>query len=346
MQRQVAAIITVLLLVVASISIAGCAVNIPGLSQSHLQAFVNAWHDNVNAKTGPYVTISSWQETPEGTDTIRVRYVTYNSSSNATITTDIRIKEFKQTGDATSFVNDMNEGYATTTSSFFGTNSTDNSVYTKTMGHNPAKTEAYMRFDSLIPPKGSVILQMDEFVIYGSVITLSGTSSSSTPSTSPASTPNSTAIPNHNIRLQNFLDSFHQMLATSSNESLDRWDVTWLTDSSVRLQMATSNEILIINPPKKAYFTDDWTITIFPSTEAATAYVNSIKNGYQGGITTCPLSSNGGYEDLIIQGHPPTLCASYTQSIPDTRYHAKSINQYDDVVIVKEEIQTALVPLS
>ncbi len=170
----------VVLVMVASLSVAGCTVslptNIPFVSQSHVQAFVNAVHDNVKTDSDPHVTLRSWQDTPQGSDASRIRYTTYNSSSGYTYTYDFQVKEFKQTSDATNFVDSMNTGYITATgSSVFNTGGDmSNSAYTKAMGHNPTKIEGYVKLNSLFPPSASLIAQMDEFVVYGSFTGVSG----------------------------------------------------------------------------------------------------------------------------------------------------------------------------
>jgi hypothetical protein len=179
MQLKPITAIIVLLLVVVSLSVAGCTVslpsNIPFVSQSHVQALVNAWHDNVNNDSDPHMTLRSWQDTSQGSDSSRVRYTEYNSSSGYTTTYDLQVKEFKQTSDATSFVDSMNTGYVTVTgSSIFTGRDMNHSIYTKAMGHNPTNVDVYVKVNSLFPPIFSMIAQLDEFVIYGSATSVSG----------------------------------------------------------------------------------------------------------------------------------------------------------------------------
>ena len=42
------------------------------------------------------------------------------------------------------------------------------SVYTETMGNSPTKVVSYVDINSLFPPRFNIIVQTDEFVVYGS----------------------------------------------------------------------------------------------------------------------------------------------------------------------------------
>jgi uncharacterized surface protein with fasciclin (FAS1) repeats len=181
-------LVTVILLLVTAASAAGCAVSIPGVSQSHVQAYVNAMHDNISATADQQ--LKSWQEIQEDSNTIRLRYDIYNNTDSMTSTMDLKVKEFQSTSDATNFVNGMNEGYANVVTSN-GMAATNNNAYKQAMGHDPGKIAAYVTIDSIIPPKARLIVQTDEFVVYGSGISISGGSVSATPSAPTlAATPN------------------------------------------------------------------------------------------------------------------------------------------------------------
>jgi hypothetical protein len=143
--------------------------NLPFASQSHVQTFVNAVHDNLNTNNNPSETLRSWQDTPQGSDSSRMQWTTYNSYNGTTTTFDFQVKEFKQTSDATNFVDSMSTGYGKATgSSILVTGDTSNSAYTKAMGHNPSKVDAYLKINSFFPASLGMIFQMDEFVWYGS----------------------------------------------------------------------------------------------------------------------------------------------------------------------------------
>lgn len=262
-RRLVVPIIVILLLVIAA-SAAGCStISIPGISQSHVQAFVNAMHDNNSGST------TAWQETKEDSNTIRIQYTSQNGSTATAYAYDLRVKEFPSVSDATNFVQNNNQGYAIS-NAFSG--GADNSVYTKVMGHDPSKTNAYISVDSLIPFKGRVILQMDEFVIYGSGVATSSASAASASSTPTVSAPTVAPSTTHNAILESIITERQNAKDPGGWKNIDK-TVTWHGDNSVTWHFVEigATEQTANTPPA----TQDETFTIFPTIQDATNYINS-----------------------------------------------------------------------
>jgi hypothetical protein len=135
-------------------------------SQSHLQTFVDTMHENYLSNSSDSTRqLTAWQDTPDGSDTIRVQYDLYNSSNPTVPTTtfNMRIIEFHTKGDATNFVNSINEGYSVRPLAV----TNDYNAYENAMGHSPSTVKYFMKADSVYPPKASIIIQFDEFVSYG-----------------------------------------------------------------------------------------------------------------------------------------------------------------------------------
>ena len=215
MIKKVAVIVA--LIMVASLSIAGCTFQSPLSSnntqtQTKLKAFTDAFHDSVQKNLGPNETLRTWNETTQGTDFMRVRYSTFNGTTSAfntngtTTNMDVKIQQFPSTANASTFVDDKNFGYTPASqNNTTNVNSTDlNAIYDKAMGHNPTTTSAYFKLESFtfVTAQVSFVMQVDEFVVYGyaSVSTSASTAdvtasssarplSTTTPSGSPSSNP-------------------------------------------------------------------------------------------------------------------------------------------------------------
>jgi hypothetical protein len=303
------------IILVTSILTAGCT----SLSQSHVQAFVNALHDNLSSNSQ----LTSWQEIPEGSDTIRVKYDIFNGSNSVVPTTtfDYRIKEFQTTSEATNFVNSMNEGYATTSKGF------DSDVYAKVMGHSPGKTDAYMAVDSMIPPKARIIMQMDEFVVYGSA-----TGSMFSTTSAASETPTVSVAPNsqHNAILENVVAERKREMGNLSGWKLSKWGVTWEGNDRVVLssiQTGTAKENL----------GESWSITetlmAFSSTQVATDYLNRFdKSSYVLVTTDMSKSTNNFY--FIPALSNPNIFQEWGRSAYNNHnnYEFSIILQYDNIL--------------
>lgn len=168
-------VLVAIILVVGPISsTAGCIIG-----QSKMKAFVDAFHEGMKNDNGS--TLKTWRETEIDKDTIRVMFTKENATSS--IYYDLTVKCFQAATDATKFVDSINQGYILTNSadsSSFGSSS----FYSSITGHSPTRADTYIRLDSIIPPKVSMIFQVDEFVMYGP-----GTSTTLEPIATPTPTP-------------------------------------------------------------------------------------------------------------------------------------------------------------
>jgi hypothetical protein len=242
-------VIVTLLLIIASS--AGCTTS----SATHVQAYVDAMRNNLSNTPG--LTVTNWQEITENSSTIRVRYDVYNSSDSYTTSMDLKVTEFQTTKDATDFVNSINTGYSTPN------NVTAPPEYKQTMGHEPSTVVMLSALDSIIPLKARGIVQADEFVVYGSwvgYLTSPTPAPTATPSVTPSVTPSTN---NHNQVLVDIVNKISEANAT----------IIWHGDNSVTiLQFAN------LYPKVKQV---NMTFTIFPTTQAATDYMNAFdKTGY------------------------------------------------------------------
>ncbi len=109
-------------------------------------------------------------------------------NATSTVYYDFIVKCFQTASDATKLVDSINQGYMLT-DSVDSSSRTNNSVYSSIMGHEPTRADTYMRIDSIIPPKASMIFQVDEFVMYGpgTVVTSSQSSQQTATPVIPAS---------------------------------------------------------------------------------------------------------------------------------------------------------------
>jgi hypothetical protein len=134
--KKITAII-VLLLVVVSLSVAGCTTN-PSNTLSPTPAlqvtqYADAWHKSIQDGLGPNETLTVWKEKENGSDTVRLQWTVVNSTTsglttNGTTTSySINVKQFANIDDATAFYDDTSFGYAPST--------TINATLIKPAGH-------------------------------------------------------------------------------------------------------------------------------------------------------------------------------------------------------------------
>ena len=191
-------VIAVLLLVVASLSVAGCTVGLPGTSSptptSQVKQYADAWHKSIQDGLGPNETLTVWKEKENGSDTVRLQWIVVNSTtsgfySNGTTTTySVNVKQFANTDDATAFYDDTSFGYVPSTTVNATLIKPEDNIYQQVTGKNVTVLNGAWKLDSfaLVTTQASFVVQQDEFVVWGTAIVMPNPS---TATTTPTSTP-------------------------------------------------------------------------------------------------------------------------------------------------------------
>jgi len=148
-------------------------------------------------------------------------------------------------------------------------------------------------------------------------------------------TPSASATPStatHNATLERFLTEYKNRSNILQNDrTFKAWEVTWINSTSARIEYAWQNKT-----QNNSYSAVD-TFTIFPTTQDATQYLNSMN------MTVYSLASTqytfGAYQ--IVTGHAPQVYKQYVwnegNSLDISAFTRHEIIQYGDIV----EIYTA-----
>ena len=183
-------VIVVLLLVVASLLVAGCTNPIQQAAPQnkavdYANAFVAATKKN---NTDPNVTFTSVKVSENGTDQARISVTSVNTTKNksslwsngSTTTYALNVKKFDTTDAASKFYDDQSFGYSTTNSTNVTTfTSPDTNIYAQVMGHNSTLNQGAYKIGSFnfISVSASLVLQQSEFVMWGDASIMAGQSS-------------------------------------------------------------------------------------------------------------------------------------------------------------------------
>ena len=166
------------------------------------------------------------------------------------------------------------------------------------------------------------------------VVSLSTAGCVQTPPMAPTPTP-SASTATHDAFLERFLTAFKDSWYADKNYSTDAWEVTWINNTSARLEMTaganttattqTANFVMIF--------------TAFPTTQDATNHLNAMnKTAYSLASTKCENSSGGApgaYKN--VTGHAPQICKEYDRSegasSSSLDYRRYAIVQYDNLIM-------------
>lgn len=144
-------------------------------------------------------------------------------------------------------------------------------------------------------------------------------------------------------KLLNQIVSRVRALADSlkGNDTRTAWNVTWLNSSAVQIQISKYNRVANVTSDGKM------TYIRFPSTTAATDYLNGHSAGYSLNRTQYNRSRDStlffgpttfaSYE--AAAGHPPSVYKVYQETPEPISYyqsHTLRITQYDDVILLEE----------
>jgi hypothetical protein len=153
--------------------------------------------------------------------------------------------------------------------------------------------------------------------------------------TSPTNQTPTSSTATHDAFLERFLTAFKDSWYADKNYSTDAWEVTWINNTSARLEMTaganttattqTANFVMIF--------------TAFPTTQDATNHLNAMnKTAYSLASTKCENSSGGApgaYKN--VTGHAPQICKEYDRSegasSSSLDYRRYAIVQYDNLIM-------------
>ena len=167
------------------------------------------------------------------------------------------------------------------------------------------------------------------FLVVASLL-VSGCTTSTTNQTPGSNVTSSAAAQHVNSTSAGFLEKY---LTTYKNDtgdgnwSVTAWEVTWINSTSVRLQDTWLNNTSGV--------TESWeeTVTVFPTSQDATNYLNATNlTAYS--LASTEYGSEGAY--LTVTGHAPQICKEYAWNegnplnISDHKLH--QISQRDNVV--------------
>ena len=162
-------------------------------------------------------------------------------------------------------------------------------------------------------------------------LAVSGCTTSTTNQTPGANVTTSTTTQHVNSTsagfLEKYLATFKNASSSVSNRSVTAWEVTWINSTSAHLQEALLN--------KSTGVTESWeeTVTVFPTSQDATNYLNAMnKTAYSLASTEYP--SGGVYQD--VTGHAPQIYKLYVWNegnpLNISEYKLHEISQRDNSV--------------
>jgi hypothetical protein len=172
-------------LAILLVSIAGCTSTTNQLTSGQalqVRDYADAFHNRVEAHLGPKETITTRNDTSNGTNAMRLQWTVDNSTRNTsnlfgqngtTTSYSVNIQQFSSKEEATTFYNDVRVGYTTVSNASTPIKPEDN-IYKQVTGHDPSVTNAAWKLDSVTPVtvQFSFIVQQDEFVTWGSASVL------------------------------------------------------------------------------------------------------------------------------------------------------------------------------
>jgi hypothetical protein len=172
-------------LAILLVSIAGCTSTTNQLTSGQalqVRDYADAFHKRIEAHLGPKETITTWNDTSNGTNAMRLQWTVDNSTQNTsnlfgqngtTTSYSVNIQQFSSKEEATTFYNDVRVGYTTVSNASTPIKPEDN-IYKQVTGRDPSVTNAAWKLDSVTPVTAqfSFIVQQDEFVTWGSASVL------------------------------------------------------------------------------------------------------------------------------------------------------------------------------
>jgi hypothetical protein len=131
----------------------------------------------------------------------------------------------------------------------------------------------------------------------------------------------------HDAFLEKYLAAYKNVTHSNKNQSYKVWELTWTNSTSARLQYT------FLNTTTNATWTYDDTLMVFPTSQDATNYLNSLnKTAYS--LASTVYTSGGAYQN--VTGHAPEIYKSYVWNegnpfnISEYKYHG--IDQLDNII--------------
>ena len=151
------------------------------------------------------------------------------------------------------------------------------------------------------------------------------TNTTSNTNQTPSASESSTAA--HNATLENYLATYKNGTYSDKNTTVKAYEVTWINSTSARVEQT------VLNKTRNVTVNVVTTVIIFPTTQAATNYLNAInKTNYSLASTQYP--SGGAYQ--IATGHAPTVYKAYEWNEGNpfniSEYKQHAIQQLDYLV--------------
>ena len=157
--------------------------------------------------------------------------------------------------------------------------------------------------------------------------TTSTNNTNQTPSATSSAAP--TAVTQHDAFLEKYITAYKAAQYLDPGQHVQAWQLDWINSTSARIQFT------VLNHSKNMTVNSDGTIMVFPTTQDATNYVNSMN------LTAYSLASTeytgGAY--VTATGHAPQVYREYEYSegsiLNISQYVAHGITQGDNIVYVQ-----------
>jgi len=139
-------------------------------------------------------------------------------------------------------------------------------------------------------------------------------------------TPSASAA-THNASLESYLAGVKNVSYADKDTSYKAWEVTWINSTSARLEDTSLNKSL------NTTWNEVATYTIFPTTQDATNYLNTLNKTAYSLASTDPSDATG-YQS--VTGHAPQTYIYYQWNEGNqfniSEYKAHAILQFDNIV--------------
>ena len=158
-------------------------------------------------------------------------------------------------------------------------------------------------------------------------LVVSGCTTSTTSNINQTPNANESSPTAHNATLENYLATYKNGTYSDKNATVKAYEVTWINSTSARVEQT------VLNKTRNVTVNVVTTLIIFPTTQAATNYINAMpKTNYSLASTQYP--SGGAYQ--IATGHAPTVYKSYEWNEGNpfniSEYRQHEIQQLDYLV--------------
>jgi hypothetical protein len=117
----------------------------------------------------------------------------------------------------------------------------------------------------------------------------------------------------HDAFLENYLAAYKTKQYSDENMSVKEWKVTWINNTSASIEWTVFNNSTSLDG------TYNEVVTVFPTTQDATNYLNAMNKTAHSRLNTTYLASSSAYED--VAGHAPQIKIMYLNATGEVDYH-------------------------